>query len=183
MDEKLLEAQDILLEKVNKICRDFGLNNVMAQLYVILYFSHKSMSLDDMSKRLKISKGSVSVNIRSLERYGAVHRVWIKGTRKDYYEAETNISKVVMERFKSMAERRMSVIKTVIDTSSTLVSSAFSTGMDDKEAVKVFKERLGNLKEIQNKIQLLLDFVNSGVLHNMLNSKTEQAKSKEVIYG
>ena len=77
MNEELLKAQDIILAKVDYICSKVGLNNVMAELYFILYFSHKPLSLDEMAERLNISKGSVSVNIRALERYGAVKRMWI----------------------------------------------------------------------------------------------------------
>jgi len=84
MNEDLVKAQDVFLQKINKICRDFGLNNIMAQLYAILYFSKEPLSLNDMLERLKISKGSVSINIRALERYGAVRRIWVKGSRKDY---------------------------------------------------------------------------------------------------
>ena len=79
MSEELEKAQDGLLGKLNQLCAKFGLNNIMAQLYTILYLQNKPMSLDEMVERLKISKGSVSTNIRSLERYGAVRKVWIKG--------------------------------------------------------------------------------------------------------
>ena len=108
MNEKMEKAQDMLLEKVNKFCREFGLNNIMAQLYAILYFSKKPLSLDDMVERLKISKGSASVNIRILERDGIVRRIWVKGSRKDYYEAEIDISKVILERIFLLSSLKIS---------------------------------------------------------------------------
>src|SRR3989338_5100918 len=104
MNDKLLKAQDLFLDKINNICNKFGLNNIMAQLYVMLYFNNNPLSLDDMVERLKISKGSASVNIRALERYGAVRQVWVKGSRKDYYEAEPDISKIIFDRTKSMVK-------------------------------------------------------------------------------
>ena len=94
MNTELEAIQDVFLEKINQMCREFGLNNVMAQLYAVLYFSGKPRSLDDMVNQLKISKGSVSINIRALERYGAVRRVWLRGTRRDHYEAEIDTSEV-----------------------------------------------------------------------------------------
>src|SRR3989338_5217258 len=96
--ENLIKVQDIFLNRINHICKKLGLNNVMAQLYAILYLNNEPLSLDDMVERLKISKGSASVNIRALESYGAVRRVWMRGSRRDYYEADTDIVRVVTDR-------------------------------------------------------------------------------------
>jgi DNA-binding transcriptional regulator GbsR (MarR family) len=37
----------------------------------------------------------VSINIRALERWNMVRQVWIKGDRKDFYEAETDFWKII----------------------------------------------------------------------------------------
>ena len=66
MNENLIKVQDIFLNRINHICKKLGLNNVMAQLYAILYLNNEPLSLDDMVERLKISKGSASVNITAL---------------------------------------------------------------------------------------------------------------------
>ena len=161
MSEDLIKAQDIFLEKINKICRDFGLNNIMAQLYVVLYFNGKPLSLNDMLERLKISKGSVSVNIRFFESYGAVKRVWIKGSRRDYYEAEPDIAKVITDRVKSMAERRLSEIENMIDASDKSISAAEPTDKDNSNDREMFKERLSRLKGFHGKMQSLFNFLNA----------------------
>src|SRR3989338_5938972 len=114
MNENLTNAQDVFLNEINQICSKFGLNNIMAQLYAILYLSDKPLSLDDMVDRLRISKGSASINIRALERYGAVRRVWIKGSRRDYYEAEADIVKVVVGRIRSMVNGRLTELEHMI---------------------------------------------------------------------
>src|SRR3989338_11002075 len=133
MNEKMEKAQDMLLEKVNKFCREFGLNNIMAQLYAILYFSKKPLSLDDMVERLKISKGSASVNIRVLERDDIVRRIWVKGSRKDYYEAEIDISKVMIERIKSMASRRIAEVDDMLNTINSILDSANTKDKEERE--------------------------------------------------
>lgn len=161
MDPQLLKAQDMLLGKVNQICGDFGLNNVMAQLYTILYFNGKSMSLDEMADRLKISKGSVSVNIRALERYGAVRQIWVKGTRKDYYEAEADITKVITDRIRSMVSRRLSEVDSIVAASSVFLDSIGSHNGSDEESVRIFKERLNKLKSIHKKAKSMFDLFNA----------------------
>ena len=161
MTEELIKAQDVFLDRINHICSKFGLNNIMAQLYVILYFSSVPMSLDDMVKRLKISKGSASVNMRALERYGAVQRVWVKGSRKDYYEAETDISKVIKDRVKSMASSRLLAVNEMISSSSNMLSSASVESNTEDESVKVFKERLAKLKNLYEQAQAMFELFNA----------------------
>ena len=164
MTEDLEKVQDILLERVNQMCRDFGLNNIMAQLYVILYLSNKPLSLDDMVTRLRISKGSVSVNIRALERYDVVRRVWVKGSRKDYYEAETDIYKVAMDRIKWMAQRRLAEVENIINLSFKTLDSINLSDNEEKEAMDVFRQRLNSVREIHDKAQSIFDLFSSGLL-------------------
>lgn len=186
MNENLLKVQDVVLERVNSICRDFGLNSVMAQLYVILYLSHRPLSLNEMCERLRISKGSVSVNIRALERYRVVRRIWVKGSRKDYYEAETNISRVMADRLTSMFKRRLLEVDGMLNTSSSLLNSTSTSG-DDKEekAIEVFKERVNRLKSLQKKVASLLSMLDSNLLDTVLNGHDSEdeplvAKSETV---
>jgi len=174
MTDSLNNAQDVFLAKIDQICSKFGLNNLMAQLYGVLYLSGKSLSLDDMTERLKISKGSASINIRALERYGAVKKVWVKGSRKDYYEAEANISKVIIGRIKSLAQGRLSEIEDMLDSSYSAINLVDSPNKEEKEATKVFKQRLGRLKDLHVRGKQVLDLLNSGFLTSALDSKTEK---------
>lgn len=162
----LSAAKEVFTRNINLLCKKFGLNNIMAQLYVLLYFSGKPLSLNDMVSELGISKASASVNIRALERYGAVKRVWVKDSRKDYYEAESDISKVIKDRVSSMANSRLSEINNIINSASAVLAAS---GSEDPESLAIFNERLEKLKNICNKAQQLLDIVNSSFLNGMFS--------------
>lgn len=168
MNKSLSDAQDVFLGKINQICSGFGLNNIMAQLYAMLYLSNKTLSLNDMVERLKISKASASINIRALERYGAVRKIWVKGSRKDYYEAEIDIAKVITGRLKSMIQNRLSEINDMLKSSYKIFNSANLSGKDDNGAAKVFKERLDKLERLHDQAQALFNLLNSGLLNNRL---------------
>lgn len=173
MNEQIILAQDIILDKANQICNKLGLNNVMVQLYIILYFSDKPLSLDDMVNTLKISKGNASVNIRALERYHAVRPVWVKGTRKDYYEAEKDIQKVILERIRSMAGSRLEEVKGILESSGSIVAAPADPKKAEDPALVVFRERLTSLKEFYDKAQAVFDMVNSGIINTF---ETEEKK-------
>jgi len=171
MNAKLTDVQDIILGKINNICNKFGLNNVMAKLYAVLYLNNKPLSLNDMVERLDMSKASISINIRALERYGVVRRVWVKGSRKDYYEAETDIAKVTMTRIKSMAQSRLSEVDDMIRSSYNALNSVTCSNKEEKEAVEVFKKRLDELTKVYRKMQSLFKLFNSGLLKNVLSNR------------
>lgn len=174
MDESLTQVQEIVLEKINQICGKFGLNNIMAQLYALLYLSNKALCLDDMVDRLKISKGSVSINIRSLERYNAVRKVWVRGSRKDYYEAEEDIAQVLMERIKSMTQKRLREIDEMLVSVSAAPSLVESfAGGNGNADVHRFKEKIQRLRDLHTHAQALFDLFNIGLFGNILNPKAE----------
>lgn len=170
MTKKLSDLQDVFLGKVNQICNRFGLNNIMAQLYALLYLNSKTMSLDEIVQALNISKASASINLRALEGYGAVRRVWVKGSRKDYYEAEMNISKVMMDRVKSMAQGRLSEIDDMIKSSYKVIDSITPSCKEEKDSIARYKEQLDKLNRIYNQVQALYGMFNSGILGGMLNA-------------
>lgn len=179
MNKNLVEAQDIFLDRVNQICNKFGLNNIMAQLYALLYLQNKTMSLDEMADRLKISKGSVSVNIRALENYGVVRQVWVKGSRRDHYEAETDIYKVIMDRIKSLAQGRLLEVDSMIGLSfkALNLANSSSNNKEESEAIKVFEQRLTELKRLKHKVQTLFNLFNSGLLSNVLDTRGDNNKA------
>ena len=181
MDNKLIEAQDVLLSKINQMCSKFGLNNVMAQLYAILYLSNKSLCLDDMVERLKISKGSASVNIRILERYGVVRQVWIKGSRKDYYEAETDISKVIVERISSMAKSRLSEVDKMVNSSFVVLNDISPTNEEDAESVRIFRERMEKLRAFHYQAKSLFELFNMSFINSNTEPKIEESREATVI--
>jgi len=178
MNKELMKAQDIFLDKINLICKKLGLNNVMAQLYAILYLSNNALSLDDMVERLKISKGSASVNIRALENYGAVRRVWIRGSRRDYYEADTDIMRVIMDRVNLIGKIRLSEIDTMAKSCYQVLNSANPADKDESAAIKAFKQKLDKIEALRRQAHSLFNLLNSGILRNLLNNKSN-GKEKE----
>ncbi len=152
MNKKLELAQDRFIEKIGNMCNKFGLNHFMAQLYAVLYLSNKPLSLDDLTERLKVSKGNVSVNIRELERWGAVRQIWVKGSRKDFYVAEEDIKKIISERVKSSILKRITEVSEMLAEFNEIVSADDAKFTEEeKEIVKNYKNRLNKIEEL-NKI-------------------------------
>lgn len=95
MNDSLEEVRFGVIEVIGRITEFWGFSRIMGQMYGLLYLSPTPLSLDDVAEELKVSKGNVSINIRALKRWNMVKSVWVKGDRKDYYEAETDFWKII----------------------------------------------------------------------------------------
>ena len=151
MSNKLEQAQDKFLESIGRICDSFGLNKFIAQLYAILYLSDKPLSLDEIVEKLRVSKGNVSINIRVLEKWGAVRNIWVKGSRKDYHEAELDLKKLFTTRVKSFAQNRISEVSTMTDDFKKIIETANgSLTEEEKKLAKLYEERLKKIEELKS---------------------------------
>lgn len=75
--------------------RVLGLPKSIGEIYGFLYISPEPRSFDEILERLSISKGSTSQGLKFLRSLGAVRAVYVAGTRRDYYVAETELKKLV----------------------------------------------------------------------------------------
>ena len=69
----------------------FGLPRLMGNIVGLLLCADEPLSLDDITEELGVSKGPVSQIMRRLRDHGLVQRIWVPGSRRDYYKAETDI--------------------------------------------------------------------------------------------
>lgn len=99
------------------MAEEFNFNRSLGQIYGLLYMQDAPLALEDIGRRLSMSKGNVSINIRQLEAWGAVRPLSVVGSRKDYYEANRDIKAVALRRLSEgvtkrldHAERRMSAL-------------------------------------------------------------------------
>ena len=75
--------------------RVLGLPKSIGEIYGLLYISPEPLSFDEILSRLQISKGSTSQGLKILRSLGAVRAVYVAGTRRDYFVAETELKKLV----------------------------------------------------------------------------------------
>jgi DNA-binding transcriptional regulator GbsR (MarR family) len=90
-----------------EMAQSLSFNRSLGQIYGLLYASDKPQSLEEITRALSVSKGNVSVNVRTLESWGAVRGVTVNGTRQDYYEAETDLKALVLRRLEEGLTRRI----------------------------------------------------------------------------
>ena len=149
-DEKLTTR---FVDQVGEMASSLGMNRSVGQIYAALYMSPDPMSLDDLAELCDMSKGNVSLNIRELERWGAARRVWVRGDRKDYYEAERDVPQIVIRRLKEGLGRRLSTLESALDDASEQIKQT-KTNSKDKA---FYKERLAEVRKLDRSMRRVLD--------------------------
>lgn len=110
----LRESRDHFIQAVSRIASFWGYPRAMGAIYGAIYLSPEPAGLDELVQLVGVSKGSVSTNVRTLERLQMIHKRVKLGDRRDYYEAETDFWKIVRgvlkEREKSEFDRALRAV-------------------------------------------------------------------------
>lgn len=61
------------------------LPRISGRMLAVLLLEEQALSLDDLAKRLHVSRASISTNARLLQGLGVIERVAQPGSRKDHY--------------------------------------------------------------------------------------------------
>lgn len=94
MDDKLRRAEETLIGALGRQSAFWGLGKTAGEMYAVLYLSREPISLEDVARSLRVTKGNISIAIRQLEQLGMVRRSWRVGDRRVFFEAETDFWKI-----------------------------------------------------------------------------------------
>lgn len=159
MNNTLQVVQDKFIEGVARIANILGINSFDAKLYAFLYLSKDPKSLDEIAEALGVSKGNVSVKIRDLEKWGAVKNVWVKGSRKDFYQVELDIKNIFLNNMKSAIGKRINEFSVLLeDIKQILNSLEKDLNEEELELIASYKERFKKIEELKTLASTALVF-------------------------
>ncbi|HID54441.1 MAG TPA: hypothetical protein EYP41_20680 [Anaerolineae bacterium] len=160
MHESLIAVNESTVAGMGRLAGFFGFNEVMGRLYGTLLMHPEPLSLDDLASGLKISKGSVSMNMRSLERWGMAEEVWMRGERKKYYTAVPDLWQVIRNVLNSRERREVQLaIQVLSESVEKLRSAGDELTAEERELAQFYLERIGDLQAFFTVAQLALETV------------------------
>lgn len=158
MNENIIAVQESTVAGLGRLAGFFGFSEVMGRLYGTLLLNPEALSLDDLAEELRISKGSVSVNMRSLERWGMAKEVWVRGERKKYYMAESDFWTVIRNVLSGREMREVQVALQVLGESVTSLEAVEDElPPDEKEMAEYALERIADLRSFFQFAQMALE--------------------------
>lgn len=142
------EAVDRFVSFWGKMASSWGINRTMAQVYALLYCVEQPLNTDQIMERLQISRGSANMNLRSLVDWSLVEKTHLPDSRKDHYEAETDVWQVTA---RIIEERERQEVRPVRDQLEAVAEHLIpdEQALDDRpEADRELYQRIQNLIEL-----------------------------------
>jgi DNA-binding transcriptional regulator GbsR (MarR family) len=131
-----------------------GLPRSIGEIYGLLFCTPKALSFDELVERLQISKGSVSQGLKVLRQLGAVKLHYVPGSRRDHYQPELSMKRLVRGFIKDQFEphllsgsERLDEIDVIIEEEGDEASRAHA------------RNRLGTLRSWQQRTRKLMPIV------------------------
>lgn len=132
-----------MADAIGGLIEFWGFKRHMGRAWTILYFSEQPKSAAELGELLSLSSGAVSMTMNELLKWGVVKKTHRPGERRDYFEPETGIWKMVSRVFR---ERELQQIEVAIE----------SFENSEKQLTSLLDEATGERKQ---QIQFALDRV------------------------
>lgn len=158
MDPRLRVA-----DAIGGLMEFWGFKRHMGRIWALLYLEPAPLSAADIGERLTMSAGAVSMTVNELLKWGVIKKAWVPGERRDYFEPETSVWKMVSRVFR---ERELAQIHAAIEVFEQAIaelnaSRRESTG-DDRQRVKFALDRIESLAALARIGQKLLSAILAG---------------------
>lgn len=140
------ELEQQVLEFFADGVKVLGLPKSVGEIYGVLFISKEALSLDDLVKRLDISKGSGSQGLKMLRTLGAVFEVEGREGRKVFYQADTELKSLVGGFIREQVRPHLNSAKNKID----------SMKESNSENDVFYEERIDKLKKWTSRAGLVL---------------------------
>jgi DNA-binding transcriptional regulator GbsR (MarR family) len=171
------EAELRAADAMGRLMEFWGFRRHMGRLWTILYLSPEPMTTTDLSETLQLSSSAVSLSLAELVHWGAVRKTWRPGERKDFYQAESSVWKLLRRVYE---RRELNLIREAIDAfgdaQRRLDEARGQLGGDDRRRVDYMRKRLSRLSALSKAGERLVGLLVAG---RMINPADLQSSEEE----
>ncbi len=181
-------AELAVADAVGALMELWGFRRQLGRIWAVLFLSDRPLAAPELCKRLKISTGLLSMSLGELRRWAVVRPVEIPGDRKEHFQAETNVWKLVG---RVLQEREMRAVESAMGTFEHAlgeVREALAGADAEAKAAARFKaRRLEQLADLSRAaldvLRILVSCARADVgplkaLSELLGSRQEQQRSQ-----
>jgi DNA-binding transcriptional regulator GbsR (MarR family) len=127
VDPAVLKVADA----VGALMEAWGFRRNMGRMWAVLYLEDHPLTAAELGERLGLSTGSVSALVNELEQWNIIKKTWVVGERREHFEAETSIWKMVSRVFR---ERELRWIRTAHEAFAS-AGKQLEAGDDERHAL------------------------------------------------
>jgi DNA-binding transcriptional regulator GbsR (MarR family) len=164
----LHQADLTVADAVGGLMELWGFRRQLGRIWAVLFLSERPLCAPDLCDRLQISTGLLSMSLAELRSWGVVRCVEVPGDRKEHYEAETNVWRLVT---RVLRQREMAAVRDALATFERALAEARAALQAGDAATRVrarFRQRrLEQLVELSraaaNVLRILVDSARADV--------------------
>lgn len=161
------EAELRAADAMGRLMEFWGFRRHMGRLWTVLYLSPDPMTTAELSDTLKLSSSAVSLSLGELVRWGAVRKTWLPGERKDFYQAESSVWKLLRRVYE---RRELNLIREAIDAFGDaqrhLDETRVQLSVRDRRRVDFMRKRLSRLSALSKAGERLVRLLVAGRMLN-----------------
>ena len=166
-------------DAMGRLMEFWGFRRHMGRLWTVLYLSPFPMTVNELAVALRLSPSAVSLSLGELVGWGAVRKTWRPGERKDYFEAENSIWKLLRRVY----ERRelnliRETIEVFVEAEGQLKDARTELVGEDRRRVEHMRRRLSRLTALSRAGERLVRTLVAGRLIDPAELRT--AEEQEV---
>ncbi|HEX9399072.1 MAG TPA: ArsR family transcriptional regulator [Anaeromyxobacter sp.] len=162
----LQRADLAVADAVGALMELWGFRRQLGRVWAVLFLSDRPLAAPELCGRLEISTGLLSMSLAELRRWGVVRPIEVPGDRKEHYEPETNVWKLVA---RVLREREKRAVEGALSTFERALHDVRAALVDVDPAVKTaarFKAK---------RLELLVDLSRAAL--NVLRVLVESARA------
>ena len=141
---QLIEAQDRFIASWGRMGSVWGISRTMAEVHALLYITGQPMCTDEIMERLRVSRGNVSMSVRSLLEWAVIEKVRLPGDRKEYFQAEQDVWSMLRAIARERIKREVDPLLDALDEIGELSPQI---GSHSPEDVIALHHRLDEVRE------------------------------------
>lgn len=141
---QLIEAQDKFIASWGRMGSVWGISRTMAEVHALLYITGEPLCTDQIMARLGVSRGNVSMSVRSLLEWSVIEKVRLPSDRKEYYQAEQDVWSMLRAIARERIKREVDPLLDALDEIGELSPIVGSHTQDD---IKALHKRLDEVRD------------------------------------
>jgi DNA-binding transcriptional regulator GbsR (MarR family) len=158
-DELTDELTLKLADQVGGLMELWGFKRALGRMWAVLYLSPQPLGAAELAETLAMRAGAVSMTLAELGVWGGVKKCWRPGERRDYYEPETAIWKMVS---RVLRERELVQIHSTIEAFEGALAALARAGRKGDALRQHVTERVSSLLTLARVGETLLSALLDG---------------------
>jgi len=149
--QALSRAELRAADAVGALMELWGFRRQLGRTWTVLFLSERPLAAPELCERLQISTGLLSMTLTELRRWDVVRSVEVPGDRKEHFEAETDVWRLVRRVLAERERRALEAALAAVEAAVAEVRSAIGDTAGDPAArhrARFLAERLDRLASL-----------------------------------